>query len=159
MMHWIFFNSLCRRISRWPFSSLRGAKSCWWIYFTAPSPPASVEIIRRDWSLAGANFFPLLQNKIIKRMRVKQRHKTPTVPGSLLPVMEYSCGVSHDKTQKVVLSPCLSPHTLGTAAACLRACVRLCVRVCLVVYFGVRVRAFLFFLALACCLAVFPVSL
>lgn len=94
-----------------------------------PSSSASVEIIRPGWSLA-ANFFPPLQNKIIKRMRVRQRQETPTVPGSLLPVMEYSCGVSHDKTQKVVWSPCLSPHTLVTAAACLRACVWACAPAC-----------------------------
>lgn len=69
---------------------------------------ASVEIIRGGKSLACANFLPPLQNKIIKRMCARQRQETPTVPGSLLPVMEYSYGVSHDKTQKVVLSPCLS---------------------------------------------------
>ncbi len=41
---------------------------------------------------------------------------------------QYSCGVSNDKTQKVVLSPCLSRYTLITAAACL--CAYVCVCVC-----------------------------
>lgn len=91
---------------------------------------ASVEIIRGEKSLACANFLPPLQNKIIKRMCARQRQETPTVPGSLLPVMEYSYGVSHDKTQKVVLSPCLSRYTLITAAVCLCACACVCAYVC-----------------------------
>lgn len=116
---------------------------------------AIVEIISGERSLARANFLPLLQNKIIKRMCVRQRQETPTVPGSLLPVMEYSSGVSHDKMQKVVLSPCLSRHTLITAAVCMCACASLCVFGGVLVYF---VWLCFSFFALACCLAVFPVS-
>lgn len=62
---------------------------------------ASAEIIRGEKSLAGANFLPPLQNKIIKRMCVRQRNETPTVPGSLLPVMSIPAGFHMTKRRKL----------------------------------------------------------
>lgn len=92
----------------------------------------AAEIIRGEKSLTCANFLPPLQNKIIKRMVVyvcvcvcETKPRDPHGAWVSASCHEYSCGVSHDKTQKVVLSPCLSRYTLVTAAVCV--CASACV--------------------------------
>lgn len=62
---------------------------------------ASAEIIRGEKSLACANFLSPLQNKIIKRMCVRQRQETPMVPGSLLSVMSIPAGFHMTKRRKL----------------------------------------------------------
>lgn len=61
----------------------------------------SAEIIRVEESLACANFLPPLQNKIIKRMCLRQSQETPMVPGSLLPVMSIPVGFHMTKRRKL----------------------------------------------------------
>lgn len=140
------------------FKRYEGRKSCVCESHSL-QPWVCAEIIRREKSLACANFLPPLQNKIIKRLCVRQKAGDPHGAWVSASCHEYSCGVSHDKTQKVVLSLRLSRSTLVTAAVCLCWRVWMCVSVFGCAVARVCLCCSFFFFALACCLAVFPVSL
>lgn len=109
----------------------------------------SAEIIRVEESLACANFLPPLQNKIIKRMCLRQSQETPWCLGLCFLSWVFLWGFTWQNAEScfVPMPVTIHPHN--------RSCVCVCMLVCVIC---VTVLFCFFFFVLACCLAVFPVS-